>query len=293
MKYRRPDLRAKLQEFGKIYDRAYYDEIALKKRISDNNLYHRIKPSKEILDQHQEAKENLKKIGQKYNELKDASDREEFTELDKELYHAVDDMDYDAVKKALDKGADPNGSPIKDSPLENIAEDAHFPKGERIIRLLIERGSDPDSHSEEYITSHPVLYAASTLKMITEDKEGYNYTDEEGQSYMRIIDLLCEHTSPENIKRINTEKPGILPESCLAKASSARVEPAMKALEAHTNKSYRAPPGTYDVPPGFSESVGEYAYGVKTPRPTAGKRKHKKKTNKRRKNTKRRRTLKK
>jgi hypothetical protein len=291
MKYRRPDLLAKVEEFDeKIYRRAYYDERALEKRIFDITVFQKKKPSKEILDQHQQAKENLEKIGNTYYELKDASDREEFTDLDKELYDAVHDTNYDAVKKALDKGADPSGSVIKDSLLSSLVEDNHVPEGERIIRLLIERGSDPNSHGEY---DHPLYYAAKNLKMISDEKEEYNYTDEDGESYMRTIDLLCQHTSPENIKRINTENPGLLPESCLSKAATARVEPAMKALESQTNKSYRAPPGTYDVPPGFSESVGEYAFGIKTPRPTAGKRKQKRKTNKRRKTTKRRKTLKK
>ena len=291
MKYRRPDLRVKLKEFSKIYDRAVYDKIALEKRIFDITVFQKIKPSKEILDQHEHAKEKLKELGKKYHELEDASEREEFTDLDKELYDAVHDTNYDAVKKALDKGADPNGSAIKDSLLTSLVEDRHFPEGERILRLLIERGSDPNSHEEK--NDLPLYDAARNLKMISDEKEEYNYTDEQGESYMRTIDLLCQHTSPENIKRINTEYPGLLPESCLAKASSARVEPAMKALERQTNKSYRAPPGTYDVPPGFSESVGEYAFGIKTPRPTAGKRKQKRKTNKRRKTTKRRKTLKK
>jgi hypothetical protein len=214
--------------------------------------------------------------------------------LDRELDAAVYHKDYDAVKKALDKGANPNRPEEYTSFLALVVQDpGPHKETERIVRLLIERGADPNNNSDNP-SALPLFKAAITLKRKTEDKEGYNYTDEEGETYMRVIDTLCELTTPENIELLNIYYPGLLPESCLAKASSARVEPAMKALERQTNKSYGAPPGTYDVPPGFSESVGEYAFGIKTPRPTgAGKRKQKRKTNKRRKNTKRRRTLKK
>ena len=205
------------------------------------------------------------------------------------LSKAISIKDLEGVKTALRNGANPNegyGS------LDSIADQLITDDNLEILRLLLKGGADPNIK----------VYGRSTLETAAESigithqyKE--KLTEEEFTKYLKInneaIAILCPLTHPEIIQEVNKKYPGILPESCLSSSTTARVEPAMKALERQTNKSYGAPPGTYDVPPGFSESVGEYAFGIKTPRPTAGKRKHKKKTNKRRKNTKRRRTLKK
>lgn len=68
-----------------------------------------------------------------------------------------------------------------------------------------------------------------------------------------------------------------------------RMDPAMKAMEEQTNKTYGAPPGTYTVPPEVVKNVNDYLFT----KPGAGRSRPKRKTNKRRKTIKRRRTMKK
>jgi hypothetical protein len=210
--------------------------------------------------------------------------------MDPPLLEAIKGRNVQGVKQALASGANPNEEYEGYTPLTYISEDLGGPNGVEIIRVLLKAGADANVKSSG---ETPLYFAADALRNFYNDREEYNNPVEYEKSYLEAIDLLCPATSPENIQEVNKKYPGILPESCLSSSTTARVEPAMKALERQTNKSYGAPPGTYDVPPGFSESVGEYAFGIKTPRPTAGKRKHKKKTNKRRKTLKRRRTLKK
>lgn len=207
------------------------------------------------------------------------------------LLEATKRRNVQGVKQALASGANPNEEYDGYTPLTYISEDLGGPSGVEIIRLLLKAGADANVKSSG---ESPLEFAAQALRNFYNDREEYIDPVEYEKSYLEAIDLLCPLTDPANIQEVNKKYPGILPASCLSKSTTARVEPAMKALEAQTNRTYRAPPGTYDVPPGFSESVGEYAFGIKTPRPTgAGKRKNKKNTNKRRKTTKRRKTLKK
>jgi len=210
--------------------------------------------------------------------------------MDPALEKAIIFKDFEGVKTALRNGANPNEG---EGSLALIADQLITDDNLKMLRLLLEGGADPNIKA--YGVLSPLEVAAESIGITHQYKE--KLTDEEFTKYLKInneaIAILCPLTHPDIIQEVNKKYPGILPESCLSSSTTARVEPAMKALESHTNKSYRAPPGTYDVPPGFSESVGEYAFDIKTPRPTAGKRKNKKKTNKRRKTTKRRKTLKK
>jgi len=212
--------------------------------------------------------------------------------MDSALQEAIRKDNLEGLKTALRNGANPNQGDKMYTPLTMIAEDPRPENRPEMLRLLLKAGADANLKDDFTI---PLEYAVDGLRQVVMYKE--SYTEEQYKTYVKecndIIEILCPATDPANIEKVNKKYPGLLPESCLFKVASERVEPAMKALEAHTNKSYRAPPGTYDVPPGFSESVGEYAYGVKTPRPAAGKRKNKRKTNKRRNTLKRRRTLKK
>ena len=211
-------------------------------------------------------------------------------DLDPALKKAILINDFEGVKTAIRNGANPNQGQY--GSLDFIADEFYEDGRLEMLRLLLKFGADPNF--KVYGVS-PLETAARSIGITNEYRE--NLGEEDFTKYLKrdneAIAILCPLTHPDIIQEVNKKYPGVLPESCLSSSTTARLEPAMKSLEAHTNKSYGSPPGTYDVPPGFSESVGEYAFGIKTPRPTAGKRKQKRKTNKRRKTTKRRKTLKK
>ena len=210
--------------------------------------------------------------------------------VDANLVAGVREANVQRVKNALNAGANPNTEFNSYTVLCYSIEDLLDSKGVRIIDLLLKAGADPNLKTFD---TSPLEFAVQPLyKFYRDNPDRYVNPVEYEKSHKEVLEFLCPVTDVEIIKEVNEKYPELV-ESCLSKSATARVEPAMKALEAQTNKSYRAPPGTYDVPPGFSESVGDYAFGIKTPRPSAGKRKNKKKTNKRRKTTKRRRTLKK
>jgi hypothetical protein len=161
--------------------------------------------------------------------------------------HLAPIYNLEMLRILIEKGGDVNIRDIKgQTPLFNV-RDTNEPDDQKIIDLLLSSGADPMARDNNGDT---VLgYKAKNAKLM-----------KHGRAHLALVCTSPILSPPHIIAEVDEKYPGALSSKCRAKAAefnSQRVEPSMRRLEAQTGKN---------VPAGISEKIGEYAYGMKTPR---------------------------